>query len=79
MKPLSLLLLSSLTLVGCGANKNQSNNPVTGITTSADMSTLEAGAQIIKDRPPGDAISAYLDGFHFLAVIKMARWKPIIM
>lgn len=65
MKPLSLLLLSSLTIVGCGANNTPSNTPVPGVKTSADMSTLEAGAQLIQSRPPIDAISAYLDGFHF--------------
>jgi hypothetical protein len=29
------------------------------------MRTLETGAQMIQSRPPVDAISAYLDGFHF--------------
>jgi hypothetical protein len=29
------------------------------------MRTLETGAQVIQSRPPVEAISAYLDGFHF--------------
>ncbi|HHN5635237.1 OBAP family protein [Enterobacter hormaechei] len=65
MKPLSLLLLSSLTLVGCGANNTPSNTSVPGVKTSVGTSTLEAGAQLIQSRPPIDAMSAYLDGFHF--------------
>ncbi|WP_312979537.1 OBAP family protein [Atlantibacter sp.] len=65
MKPLSLLFLSSLALAGCGANNTPSNTPVPGEKTSSRMSTLETGAQLIQSRPPIDAISAYLDGFHF--------------
>ncbi len=36
-----------------------------GCKTSVGTSTLEAGAQLIQSRPPIDAMSAYLDGFHF--------------
>lgn len=33
--------------------------------TSAELRTLETGAAAIQSRPPVDAISTYLDGFHF--------------
>ncbi|HBX06376.1 MAG TPA: DUF1264 domain-containing protein, partial [Leclercia adecarboxylata] len=39
--------------------------PIPGESPSAKMRTLETGAQVIQSRPPVEAISAYLDGFHF--------------
>jgi len=65
MKPLSLIFLTSLALTGCGANNTPPNTGIPGEKTSATMRTLESGAQVIQSRPPVDAISAYLDGFHF--------------
>jgi len=65
MKPLSLLFLTSLTLTGCGANNTPPNTGIPGEKTSTTLQTLETGAQVIQSRPPIDAISAYLDGFHF--------------
>lgn len=65
MKPISLLILTSLTLSGCGANNTPPKVPIPGEKTSAQMRTLETGVQIVQSRPPVDAISAYLDGFHF--------------
>lgn len=65
MKSLPLLCLTSLMLIGCGANNTAPGTDVPGEKTSPMMRTLETGAQIIQPRPPVDAISAYLDGFHF--------------
>ncbi|KNC88841.1 OBAP family protein [Trabulsiella odontotermitis] len=65
MKPLSLLLLTGLTLTGCGANNTPPNTAVPGEKTSTQMRTLETGAQMLQSRPPVEAISTYLDGFHF--------------
>lgn len=65
MKPTSLLLLSSLTLLGCGANNSPPQTAIPGEKTSLTMRTLETGSQVIQSRPPVEAISAYLDGFHF--------------
>ncbi len=65
MKSPTLLVLTSLVLTGCGANNSPPQTPIPGEKTSAKMRTLETGAQLIQSRPPVDAISAYLDGFHF--------------
>ncbi|URN97662.1 OBAP family protein [Leclercia adecarboxylata] len=59
------LNLAVLLLVGCGANNTPPQAPLPGKGTSATLSTLETGAQVIQSRPPVEAISAYLDGFHF--------------
>ncbi|MEB6378086.1 OBAP family protein [Leclercia adecarboxylata] len=64
MKSLSLSV-AVLLLVGCGANNSPPQAPLPGKSTSAALSTLETGAQVIQSRPPVEAISAYLDGFHF--------------
>ncbi|UYM55538.1 OBAP family protein [Leclercia adecarboxylata] len=65
MKSLPQILPAILLLVGCGANNTPPQVPVPGKTTSTTLSTLEKGAQVIQSRPPVEAISAYLDGFHF--------------
>lgn len=65
MKSVILALLTSLILTGCGANNTPPQTPVPGEHTSPQLRTLETGAQIIQSRPPVEAISAYLDGFHF--------------
>lgn len=65
MKPACIFLIASLTLAGCGANNTPPETPIPGEKTSSGMRTLETGAQLIQSRPPVEAISAYLDGFHF--------------
>lgn len=65
MKSLPLLCLTSLMLMGCGANNTAPGTDVPGEKPSTLMRTLETGAQLIQSRPPVDAISTYLDGFHF--------------
>lgn len=65
MKPLALLVLTSLTLSGCGANNTAPATAIPGGKTSTSLRTLETGAQVIQSRLPVEAISAYLDGFHF--------------
>lgn len=52
-------------LTACGANTTPPKTPIPGKETSANLRTLEAGAEVIQSRPPIEAISAYLDGFHF--------------
>ncbi|PDO90417.1 OBAP family protein [Kosakonia pseudosacchari] len=62
---LALSLIIPLLLVGCGANNSAPQTAIPGEKTSAKMKTLETGAALIQSRPPIEAISAYLDGFHF--------------
>lgn len=61
--PLALFIISFL--AGCGANNTPPQTPIPGEKTSAKLRTLETGAAAIQSRPPVDAISTYLDGFHF--------------
>ncbi|HCC0887071.1 TPA: OBAP family protein [Salmonella enterica] len=65
MKTLPLALFIIPFLAGCGANNTPPQTPVPGAKTSAALRTLETGAAVIQSRPPVDAISTYLDGFHF--------------
>ncbi|CBG88305.1 OBAP family protein [Citrobacter rodentium] len=65
MKKAILTAFCVVQLTACGANNTPPNTPLPGKETSAGLRTLETGAQVIQSRPPIDAISAYLDGFHF--------------
>lgn len=67
MKPLAAasLVLCAL-LAGCGRESNTAS-PVKapGAPETARTQALEAGAVALQNKPPIDAINAYLDGFHF--------------
>lgn len=65
MKYFPLKMLSVPLLVACGGANTPPHTPLPGNQTSAKMQTLETGAQVMQSRPPVEAISAYLDGFHF--------------
>lgn len=64
MKILPLALFIIPFLAGCGANNTPPQTPIRE-KTSAKLRTTETGAAAIQSRPPVDAISTYLDGFHF--------------
>jgi len=57
--------LVSAAAAGCGGGNTESNVAAPGAEPSARTSALEAGAALLQDKPPIDAINAYLDGFHF--------------
>ncbi|TNL11244.1 DUF1264 domain-containing protein [Kosakonia cowanii] len=65
MKRLALYLILPLALAGCNANNTPPQTPIPGEKTSGKLQTLESGAAVMQSRPPIDAISTYLDGFHF--------------
>jgi hypothetical protein len=52
-------------LAACGGNNTAPNVESPGEEESARTNLLEAGAALLQDRPPIEAINAYLDGFHF--------------
>jgi hypothetical protein len=53
-------------LVGaCGSGNTPSNVQSPGAEQTVKTSALEAGAALLQDKPPIEAINAYLDGFHF--------------
>ena len=54
-----------LYLTACGGKNTDSNVQSPGAEESAKTKVLEAGAALMQDKPPIDALNAYLDGFHF--------------
>jgi hypothetical protein len=70
MKPVRIravaaAIIAALTLTGCGSKNTGSNVESPGEARSATTAALEAGASLLQDKPPIEAINAYLDGFHF--------------
>ena len=60
-----LMLLSLGLLSACAGHTTSSNVVAPGEEKTPTTRTLEAGAALLQSRPPIDALSAYLDGFHF--------------
>ncbi len=56
---------AALALTACGGRNTESNVQAPGAEESGKTKVLEAGAAVLQDRPPIEAINAYLDGFHF--------------
>jgi len=57
--------IASLIAAGCGGGKTESDVEPPGQQESAKTQALDAGAAVLQDKPPIDALNAYLDGFHF--------------
>lgn len=55
----------ALVATGCGGGKTESDVEPPGQQESAKTQALDAGAAVLQDKPPIDALNAYLDGFHF--------------
>ena len=64
LQSLPALALGAL-LGACGGSNTASNVDSPGAAKSAKTATLEAGAAALQDKPPVEALNAYLDGFHF--------------
>lgn len=54
-----------LLLAGCGGRNTESNVDAPGEEKSAENKLLNTGADLLQDKSPLKAFSAYLDGFHF--------------
>jgi hypothetical protein len=59
------LVLVPITLAACGDKPSPSKVQAPGAEKRADTAVREAGAAMLQDKPPVEALSAYLDGFHF--------------
>jgi len=59
------LAMMVLSVSACGGGNTASSVQAPGEVESVSTKALEAGAEILQDRPPIKAINAYLDGFHF--------------
>ena len=60
-----VLLTLSLSLSACAGHTAASNVQAPGKEVSAKTVLLETGAMLLQQKPPIDALSVYLDGFHF--------------
>lgn len=49
----------------CGGHDSPSAVTAPGQAATASTRALETGAAVLQDRPPVQALNAYLDGFHF--------------
>lgn len=59
-------LCAALAVVSaCGDKETRSAVTAPGAPESAKTKVLEAGAAALQNKPPIEAINAYLDGFHF--------------
>jgi hypothetical protein len=66
MKASTLLCITALLAGGCTGERDPSSSPpVPGEPVTLTTRVLDAGAALLQDKPPIDAINAYLDGFHF--------------
>ncbi|HKS12594.1 MAG TPA: OBAP family protein [Pseudomonas sp.] len=55
----------TLSLVGCSGSDTRSPTDLPGAPKTVQTKALELGAEALQAQPPVQALSAYLDGFHF--------------
>jgi len=69
------LLAASVLLSACGPGNTGSNVQAPGKREAVSTRVLELGAAALQDRPPIEAINAYLDGFHFYSGAMQAQME----
>lgn len=60
-----IIIVTGLLIVACSENNTGSYTQVPGEEERLKTKLLETGAKLLQDRQPLDAMSAYLNGFHF--------------
>lgn len=65
MRKSTMSALAVAFAAGCGGDNTPSNVTSPGAGTAPRTQVLEAGAMVLQDRPPIEALNSYLDGFHF--------------
>ena len=65
MRAAAVSLVACALLAGCGGDDTGSRVVAPGAAESAKTKALEAGAAALQNKPPIEAINAYLNGFHF--------------
>jgi hypothetical protein len=63
--PSAAAMALTICLGGCGSENTESNVESPGAEESTKTRALDAGAALLQDKPPVDALNSYLDGFHF--------------
>lgn len=63
--PVLPTLIVTALLAACGDSDSPSKVTAPGAEQSVKTRALDAGAAALQDRPPIEALNAYLDGFHF--------------
>jgi hypothetical protein len=64
MKAFGVVVIAAA-LVACGGENTESKVAAPGAGETATTKALEAGADMLQEKAPLDALNAYLDGFHF--------------
>lgn len=62
---LMLTVITATALAACGGKTTESSIKTPGDEHAAKTRALEVGADVLQNKPPIEAINAYLDGFHF--------------
>ena len=65
MKQQLPIAVLALALAACGGGQTESAVDPPGRAETPMTQALDAGAAALQDKPPIDALNAYLDGFHF--------------
>ena len=65
MKAALCAALVICSLAACGGQNTESKVDAPGRAESAKTRLLEKGADVLQNKPPVEALNAYLDGFHF--------------